>query len=214
VKNRIKESKEITPRNKELIFKYTDNCSLRGLSKLRVPFYLNRFWNIARLAEKDFDKMDRKRIEELVRKIQMRGFKPRTVSDHLTAIRTFWKWLEGNEDVYPEKVRWIKPWRSDKTRKLPEQLGLPRTLIYIGKLGNAMYVLPQNSDQVLAICSILPRHCHTGEQKCGGCPHTHVSVVIGDQVPARPSLPSLLRLGVQRIEGGGSAISNIITSRV
>ncbi len=122
VTRRIRESREITAQNKELIFRFADNCSLRGLSKLRVLFYLNRFWNIARLTEKDFDKMSRGDIEELVRKIQTRGFKPRTVSDHLTAIKTFWKWLEGNEDVYPEKVRWIKPWRSNKTRKLPEQL--------------------------------------------------------------------------------------------
>jgi integrase len=122
VTKRIRESREITARNKELIFRFADNCSLRSLSKLRVLFYLNRFWNIARLTEKDFDKMDREGIEDLVRKIQMKGFKPRTVSDHLTAIKTFWKWLEGNEDIYPENVRWIKPWRSNKTRKLPEQL--------------------------------------------------------------------------------------------
>ncbi len=122
VSRRPRELKEITQRNKELIFRFTDNCSLRGLSKLRVLFYLNRFWNIAKLAEKDFDKMDRESIEELVRKLQMKAFEPRTVSDHLTAIKTFWKWLERCEDTYPEKVRWIKPWRSNKTRKLPEQL--------------------------------------------------------------------------------------------
>ena len=114
VSRRLRESKEITQRNKELIFRYTDNCSLRGLSKLRVLFYLNRFWNIARLAEKDFDKMDREGIEELVRKLQLKAFEPRTVSDHLTAIKTFWKWLERCEDAYPEKVRWIKPWRQQQ----------------------------------------------------------------------------------------------------
>ena len=119
---RITESKEITERNKRLIFDFTDNCALRGLSKLRVLFYLNRFWNIARLTQKNFDKMTRQDVELLVRKIQTNGYMPRTVSDHLTAIKTFWKWLEGNEDAYPENVRWIKPWRSNKTRKLPEQL--------------------------------------------------------------------------------------------
>jgi len=36
VSNRIKESKEITERNKELIFNFVDDCALRGLSKLRV----------------------------------------------------------------------------------------------------------------------------------------------------------------------------------
>jgi len=122
VRNRIKAAKEIRERNKELIFRYTDNCSLRGLSKLRILFYLNRFWNIARIAEKDFDKMEKEDIEELVRKLQKRVFKPRTVSDHLTAIKTFWKWLENTDDTYPEKVRWIKPWRNHKPCKLPEQL--------------------------------------------------------------------------------------------
>jgi hypothetical protein len=104
VTRRIRESREITQRNRELIFGFTDNCSLRGLSKLRALFYLNRFWNIARLAEKDFDKMSREDIEKLVRKLQTKEFEPRTVSDHLTAIKTFWKWLERCEDAYPEKV--------------------------------------------------------------------------------------------------------------
>ena len=94
VNKRIRESTQIAVRNKELIFRFADSCSLRGLSKLRTVFYLNRFWNIARLANNVLDKMGRQDIEELVRKIQQKGFAPRTTSDHLTAIKTFWKWLE------------------------------------------------------------------------------------------------------------------------
>jgi len=122
VSRRIRESKEITERNKELIFKFADSCTLRGLSKLRAVFYLNRFWNIARFAEKDFDRMSRLDIEGLVRKIHANGFAPRTASDHLTAIKTFWKWLEDTGDTYPGKVRWIKPWRRAGPCKLPEEL--------------------------------------------------------------------------------------------
>jgi len=122
VSKRVRESNEITERNKHLIFEFADNCLLRGLSKLRAVFYLNRFWNIARLADKDFDRMARKDIEELVRKIQTKGVAPRTASDHLTAIKTFWKWLENTEDTYPEKVRWIKPSRRSAACKLPEEL--------------------------------------------------------------------------------------------
>jgi site-specific recombinase XerC len=118
VSSRIRESKEITDRNKHLIFEFADNCLLRGLSKLRAVFYLNRFCNIARLADKDFDRMARKDIEELVRKIQTKGVTPRTASDHLTAIKTFCKWLENTGDTYPEKVRWIKPSRRSAARLL------------------------------------------------------------------------------------------------
>jgi len=52
VSERIRESKEIAERNKQLVFEFTDNRILRGLSKFRAAFYLNRFWNITRLAEK------------------------------------------------------------------------------------------------------------------------------------------------------------------
>jgi hypothetical protein len=53
VSKRIRESREIAERNKQLIFKFA-NCILQGLSKLRAVFYLNRFWNTARLVDKDF----------------------------------------------------------------------------------------------------------------------------------------------------------------
>jgi len=122
VSKRIRESNKTTERNKQLIFKFADNCILQGLSKLRAVFYLNRFWNIGRLVDKDFDRMSRRDIEELVRKIQTMGFAPRTVSDHLTAIKTFWKWLENTGDTYPERVGWIKPWRRSRACKLPEEL--------------------------------------------------------------------------------------------
>ncbi len=56
VTKRISQSQQITPRNKELIWKFCDHCKLLGLSTLRVLFYLNRFWNIARLTDKDFDR--------------------------------------------------------------------------------------------------------------------------------------------------------------
>ncbi len=119
---RIRSSEEITQRNKELIFKFVDHCTLRGLSKFRAIFYLSKFWNIARFVNKDFDKMNQGDIEALVKKIQLKGFAPRTASDHLTAIKTFWKWLENTSDTYPEKVKWIKPWRRSGACKLPEEL--------------------------------------------------------------------------------------------
>ena len=60
VSKRTREWKEITKRNKHLMFEFADKCVLRVLSRLRVV-HLNRFWNIARLADKDFYRMNRKR---------------------------------------------------------------------------------------------------------------------------------------------------------
>ena len=122
VTRRISTSDKISNKNRKLIFDFCSHCRLQGLSNLRILFYLNRFWNIARYAQKNFDKMDKRNIEELVTRIQNNDYSPRTVADYLTAIKTFWKWLEGKDETYPEKVTWIKPKHNNRKAKLPEEL--------------------------------------------------------------------------------------------
>ena len=98
VNKRIESSQRIKPRNRELIRKFCDHYRLQGLSALRVVFYLNRFWNIARLATKNFDDMTKEDAQRLVmgvRDLWKRSGEPlsdRTITDHLAAIKTFWKW--------------------------------------------------------------------------------------------------------------------------
>lgn len=92
------------------------------MSNLGVLFYLNRFWNIARYTKKNFDKMDKRDIEALVKRIQNNDYSPRTVADYLIAIKTFWKWLEGKGETYPEKVAWVKPKHNNRKVRLPEEL--------------------------------------------------------------------------------------------
>ena len=122
VTRRINTSNKVSKRNRQLIFEFCKHCKLQGLSNLRILFYLNRFWNIARHAQKNFDKMDKRDIQELVTRIQDNGYSPRTVADYLTAIKTFWKWLEGKDEIYPDKVSWIKPKHNNRKVKLPEEL--------------------------------------------------------------------------------------------
>ncbi len=136
VTRRIENSTAISKTNKQLIFQFCDKATLEGLSQARILFYLNRFWNLARYVEKDFNRLTRKDIEELVRKVQNNGFSPQTVSDHLVVVKKFWKWLEGSDEEYPDKVKWIKPKRHLKNgrTKLPEQL---LTIADINKLVQA-----------------------------------------------------------------------------
>jgi len=118
----ITESREITEQDRHLIFKFAENGLLRGLSKTRAIFYPSRFWNIARLVDKNFERMSKKDIEQPVRETQKKGIAPRTASDHPTAIKTLRKWVEKAGDTYPEKVRWIKAFRRNGACRLPEEL--------------------------------------------------------------------------------------------
>lgn len=128
VKKRIESTQRITPRNKELIWKFCEHCRLQGLSNLRVIFYLNRFWNIARLAPKNFDEMTKEDVQRLVmalRELRKKNGEPiceRTIVDHLVAIKTFWKWLKGTENEFPSEVKWIKANSRGTSLKLPDEL--------------------------------------------------------------------------------------------
>jgi site-specific recombinase XerD len=128
VSKRIKSSQKITPRNKELIWEFSDHCRLQGLSTLRVVFYLNRFWNIARLATKNFDGMTKEDVQHVVimlRELRKRNgerISERTIADHLIAIKTFWKWLKATENESPSEVKWIRASCRGSNFKLPEDL--------------------------------------------------------------------------------------------
>jgi site-specific recombinase XerD len=134
VTKRINQNSAISEHNKELIWKFCEHCKLQGLSTLRVLFYLNRFLDIAKLAKKDFDQMTRDDIQQLVlsvRELRKRNGEPvseRTVQDHLTAIKTFWKWIKGVDNEFPSEVKWIKTSLHGTNSQLPENLPNPEDI--------------------------------------------------------------------------------------
>jgi len=130
VTKRINSSPRISPRNKELIWKFAEHCKIQGLSVLRVIFYLNRFYNIGRVASKDFDQMEKRDVEQLVlgvRSLSKNGepLSERTILDHMTAIKTFWRWLKETDDETPPEVKWIRTAPSKRASKLPDELPNP-----------------------------------------------------------------------------------------
>jgi site-specific recombinase XerD len=120
---RLKTSKSISEKNKELILRFKDECFSNGLSVDRVTFYMNRLTKVAEWLGKDFPKADKEDIKNLVRRIeQSEDYTAWTKKDYKVAIKRFYKWLEGDGETYPDKVRWIKTTLSRNNKKLPEDL--------------------------------------------------------------------------------------------
>jgi len=121
---RLKNS-QLSEENKNLILKFYDECVSDGLSIDRLLFYIERLHTIARLLNKDFTEATKEDIKELIRKIELNEkYSAWTKSAHRFAIKKFYKWVEGIEEGYPERVSWIKTGikkNREKLTNLPTQ---------------------------------------------------------------------------------------------
>jgi integrase len=126
-------------RNLEAIQRLIDNSSISSENKAHIQNYVNdhlsqiseaRLYKstyilirIAKLLKKDFNKVNKKDIQKLVEKINdNKEFSDWTKHDYKVQIKKFYKWLKGNNEFYPEEVRWIKAGNIKLNEKLPENL--------------------------------------------------------------------------------------------
>jgi integrase len=122
-KNLIIESKKITARSKELIFKFIEACIRDGLSKARQTKYFELLKGIAEKLGKDLDKVSKSDIEWLVSEIEQANYSAWTKQSYKTALKKFYRWLHGMpRGEYPDLVKWIKLGSKVNNDKLPEDL--------------------------------------------------------------------------------------------
>lgn len=112
----------ISERNKELILQFKDECFATGLGKLRVLKYLYSTRKLAEWLNVDFDKATKANIKTLVAEIEKSSYSENSKHDFEVAIKKFYKWLKGDENTYPEEVRWLKTTMKNSKIKIPEDL--------------------------------------------------------------------------------------------
>jgi len=118
----------VTPRNKEVIFLFLNHISPE-VSERRLTFYTHKLRKLAVWLAKDFDVVTEDDVRGLVTflsKGKARDDSGRysrgTVHGYKVTLKRFYRWLEGSDEEYPRKVRWIKT-SGDTTRiQEPEQL--------------------------------------------------------------------------------------------
>jgi site-specific recombinase XerD len=121
-------SRELTQRNKELIFRFLSHISPE-VSDLRLTFYTHKLQKLGRWLKKDFDAVTEQDLRSLVtflskgRAREDGGvYKRGTLHGYKVTLKRFYRWLEGNDEEYPRKVRWIRS-NGDAARiQEPEQL--------------------------------------------------------------------------------------------
>lgn len=126
--DRIPSARDLTERNREMIFRFLNHISPE-VSERRLTFYTHKLRRLGGWLGKDFDLVTEDDLRSLMTFLSKgrastdgRRFAGGTVHGYKVTIKRFYRWLEGHDEEYPHKVRWIKS-NGDETRiKSPEQL--------------------------------------------------------------------------------------------
>jgi len=109
----------ICKENQKYIRKFYESCILQGMSKGRIVRYLGILLITAKAMNKDFQKATRDDIKAFIMHIQEKDYSPFTKHQYKVIIRRFYKWLKGNDEEYPQEVKWLKCRVKRSEHKLP-----------------------------------------------------------------------------------------------
>ncbi|MCG3141123.1 MAG: Tyrosine recombinase XerD [Anaerolineae bacterium] len=121
---RLRHHSAITETNKKLIFDFLRDCELgktvlhsqkKQIGIARLLKYIQTLTQLAGWIQTDFDKITQAEMETLVLAIEKdrhtrkdgKPFTPSVKRDFKVVLRKFYKWLLGDNQIYPPIVRWI-----------------------------------------------------------------------------------------------------------
>lgn len=121
IENNIKNSKQISKENKDLIFKFRDDCFAYGVGLARVIRHFYCLRDLATWFNKSFTDAKTEDIKKLVAKVErIDRYKPRTKMEYKATLKKFYKFLRNDDN--PEEVKWIKLSLKRHQEKLPTDL--------------------------------------------------------------------------------------------
>lgn len=120
----LKASSEIPEGNKNAILGFINECYAERLSHSRIYKIIYSMITLHRIFGKDFKEATKEDLKELIRKIENhpKNYTENTKKDLRVILKKFYKWYEGGNEEYPEKVKWIKTTEKSNSKKLPEEL--------------------------------------------------------------------------------------------
>ena len=68
----------------------------------------------------DFKALTRKDIEKIIAKLESSDYKPETKRNAKSVVKGFWKHAFGQDEFYPEPIRWIKTTTRRKDKLMPD----------------------------------------------------------------------------------------------
>jgi len=107
--------------NRKHVLKFYRQVCADGLASSTIRKYLLELATLSRMLGKDFKKADKDDLIALCGKIEQAYPNPHTKARFKICLKKLYKIIEGDNEEYPKKARWIKV-RNGINYKLPEDI--------------------------------------------------------------------------------------------
>jgi len=114
--------KSSTDINKCTIESFIQYCTAKSIGKKRIIKYVYSLLTISRMMGMPFEKATKQDIVKLLSDIQNAEWGEWSKHDYKVCVKKLYKWLEGNDEEYPQKVKWIKTTFKKSDATLPEHI--------------------------------------------------------------------------------------------
>ncbi|MDD5191517.1 MAG: tyrosine-type recombinase/integrase [Candidatus Nanoarchaeia archaeon] len=121
---RIKESKDISERNREILLKFKDYCLYNNISLGKIDSYLFYTIKFVFMLKKLIEEATKEDIQRVIAQLNQTDYSEETKVCFKIAIRKLYKMIRGVEEKgeYPPEVKWISTSLAKNHKKLPEEL--------------------------------------------------------------------------------------------
>lgn len=93
---------------KQKIDEFVTEMKIQGMKDLRRRDYYYRLKKIAQWMPEKFLNPSKEDIKKVLVRLNEQGYREWTVLTYVTMLKRFYKWHLGDDETYPECVRWVK----------------------------------------------------------------------------------------------------------
>ena len=136
------ESCEILEENKQYIRRFVQSKMACGVKPIRLKKLVAVLRVFSTIVEKDLKDVTKEDLELYICSLEQHNYSSWTKIDYKVVIKSFYKWLLGDDEVTPKLVSWIK-------NKEPKDCILPEELLTEEDVLNAISVCQFDRDKAL-----------------------------------------------------------------
>lgn len=133
---RLERDALVCPENREQIQRFSKNRLASGASGFRVVKCMYCLRYLAAWLKKPFADATKDELIDLVGSLESKKYSEHTKYDFKIVLKLFYKWLKGNDEDFPQEVKWLKPRLRNTAQKLPEELLTEDEVLRIARAAN------------------------------------------------------------------------------